>query len=56
MGVLDAMGWTTNSQAWLAKHYEKVLDMMGTLSRLLEKGKKTNSVLRGCKRQIKVAH
>ena len=36
MGVLDAMGWTTNSQAWLAKHYEKVLDMMGTLSRLLE--------------------
>jgi hypothetical protein len=36
MGALDAMGWKTNSQAWLAKYYEKVLSMVETLSRLLE--------------------
>jgi hypothetical protein len=36
MGVLDAMGWTTNSQAWLAKRFEKVVSAMGTLSRYLE--------------------
>jgi len=36
MGALDAMGWKTNSQAWLAKYYEKVLSMIETLSRLLK--------------------
>jgi hypothetical protein len=30
------MGWKTNSQARLAKHYEKVLDMMEGLSKLVE--------------------
>jgi hypothetical protein len=35
-GVIDAMGWKTNSMAWVAKRYEKVLGMMGTLARQLD--------------------
>jgi hypothetical protein len=53
MGALDAMGWKTNSQAWLAKYYEKVLSMIETLSRLLE-GQGDQFRVEGCKRQIKV--
>jgi hypothetical protein len=35
-GILDAMGWKTNTLAWLSKHLEKVVTAMGKLSYQLE--------------------
>jgi hypothetical protein len=35
MGLIDAMGWTTNTQAWVSKRLEKLVSAMSTLSRYL---------------------
>jgi hypothetical protein len=33
---MDAMGWKTNSLAWVSKRLEKMVNAMSTLSRYLE--------------------
>jgi hypothetical protein len=35
MGLMDAMGWKTNSLAWVSKRLEKMISAMSTLSRNL---------------------
>jgi hypothetical protein len=35
-GLMDAMGWKTNSLAWVSKRLEKMVNAMSTLSRYLE--------------------
>ena len=35
MGIIDAMGWKTNSLAWVSKHLERIIFTMETLSRNL---------------------
>jgi hypothetical protein len=36
MGLLDAMGWKTNTLAWVSKRFERMVSAMSTLSRYLE--------------------
>jgi hypothetical protein len=36
MGLMDAMGWKTNTQAWISKRLARMVSAMSTLSRYLE--------------------
>jgi hypothetical protein len=36
MGLMDAMGWKTNTQAWVSKRLTRMVDAMSTLSYYLE--------------------
>jgi hypothetical protein len=44
------MDWKTNSMAWVAKRYEKVLSLMGTLAQQLDvEGKEHLFLVEGLK-------